>query len=77
VFERVATLERLFTSRGFSASDAHVRALALLDGTLQRQASVLSFNDTFWMTAMLVLTFLPLVFLLGKPPNNANVAGAH
>ncbi|HET6333657.1 MAG TPA: DHA2 family efflux MFS transporter permease subunit [Polyangiales bacterium] len=77
VFERVATLERMFTSHGYVASEAHVRALAMLDGTLQRQASVLSFNDTFWVTAMLVVSFLPLVFLLGKPPRGANVAGAH
>jgi DHA2 family multidrug resistance protein len=38
---------------------------------------VLSFNDTFWVTAILVLTFLPLVFLLGKPKGGADVAGAH
>jgi DHA2 family multidrug resistance protein len=77
VFDRVATLERVFTSHGFAAPDAHLRALAILDGTIQRQASVLSFNDTFWVTAMLVLSFLPLVFLLGKPARGASAAGAH
>jgi DHA2 family multidrug resistance protein len=77
VFDRVATLERMFTSHGYAASEAHVRALAMLDGALQRQASVLSFNDTFWVTALLVVSFLPLVFLLGKPPRGAAVAGAH
>ena len=70
-------LERTFTGQGFTAGDAHVRALAVLEGTLMRQSSVLSFNDTFFVVAMLVLAFLPLVFLLGKPQGNANVAGAH
>jgi MFS transporter, DHA2 family, multidrug resistance protein len=77
VFERVAALEHVFTSRGLSAPEAHVRALALLDGTLQRQASVLSFNDTFFATAVLVLVFLPLVFLLGKPQSGASAADTH
>jgi DHA2 family multidrug resistance protein len=77
VFERIAALEHTFTSRGFSAADAHVRALALLDGTVQRQASVLSFNDTFWITAILVLAFLPLVFLLGKPQRTSAATDVH
>jgi DHA2 family multidrug resistance protein len=77
VVERLSTLERVFTSAGSSAAEAHARALALLDGTLMRQASVLSFNDTFWVIAVLVLAFLPLVFLLGKPQQNAAVSEAH
>jgi DHA2 family multidrug resistance protein len=77
VLERVATLERTFMSQGFTAGDAHVRALALLQGMLMRQGSVMSFNDTFFVTAFLVLAFLPLVFLLGKPQGNASVSGAH
>jgi DHA2 family multidrug resistance protein len=77
VFDRVSTLERMFTSHGSSAADAHLQALTVLNSTLARQASVLSFNDTFWLTAILVLTFLPLVFLLGKPQRGAGVAGAH
>lgn len=77
VFDRVATLERMFTSHGYALGEAHTRALAVLDSTLQRQASVLSFNDTFWVTAMLVVSFLPLVFLLGKPQRGTDVSGAH
>ena len=77
VFDRVATLERMFTSHGSSAADAHLKALALLNSTISRQASVLSFNDTFWVTAILVLVFLPLIFLLGKPKGEADLVGVH
>jgi DHA2 family multidrug resistance protein len=67
----------MFTSHGSSAADAHLQALALLNSTISRQASVLSFNDTFWVTAILVLVFLPLVFLLGRPQRGTDLAGAH
>ncbi|HKU40797.1 MAG TPA: hypothetical protein VJR89_21700, partial [Polyangiales bacterium] len=56
-----------------SAVEAHARALTVLNGALSRQASVLSFNDTFFVTACLVFLFLPLVFLLGKPPRGTAV----
>ncbi|MEY4581813.1 MAG: hypothetical protein RL701_6516 [Pseudomonadota bacterium] len=75
--ERLSVFTRLFMSQGASEGIAHDRALALLDGLVQRQASVLSFNDTFFVVAMLVLVFLPLVMLLGKPAKGAAVSGAH
>ena len=65
--ERVSQLTRLFESQGANPELAHTRALALLDGMVMRQASVLSFNDTFFVTSVLVLVILPLVLLLGKP----------
>jgi DHA2 family multidrug resistance protein len=75
--ERVAQLSHLYTSHGASESVAHAQALSTLDGLVQRQASVLGFNDTFYVVALLVLVFLPLVMLLGKPKSGASVAGAH
>jgi DHA2 family multidrug resistance protein len=75
--ERVNALTRMFQARGGSEVEAHASALAMLQNMVMRQASILSFNDTFWVTAMLVLAFLPLVFLLGKPQGNAPVVDAH
>jgi DHA2 family multidrug resistance protein len=75
--ERVSLLAHVFTSQGASEGEAQARALSTLDGMLMRQASVLSFNDTFLVTAILVLAILPLVFLLGKPGAAADVSSAH
>ncbi|MDB4977301.1 MAG: Inner rane component of tripartite multidrug resistance system [Myxococcaceae bacterium] len=75
--ERVQQLTARFTSLGFSLEDAHQRALAMLDGIVNQQASVLSFADTFWATAALVLVCLPLVALLGKPARGAKVELGH
>lgn len=75
--ERVQTLTQGFVAKGMTWSDAHDKALALLDRVVQQQASVLSFADTFWATAALVLATLPLLFLLGKPGAGAKVDAGH
>ncbi|MET0389665.1 MAG: DHA2 family efflux MFS transporter permease subunit [Polyangiales bacterium] len=75
--ERVAAFTQLFVSQGVGPDVAHARALATLEGLVQRQASVLSFNDTFFVTSMLVLVFLPLVMLLGRPAAGAAPVDAH
>lgn len=75
--ERLNMLTHVFTSQGATDAAAQARGLALLDGMLQRQASVLSFNDTFFVVAVLVLAFLPLVVLLGRPQSGVSVSEAH
>ena len=64
--DRVAALTSTFVGKGFGWAEAHARALALLDGAVNQQAAVLSFGDTFWATAALIIVSLPLVLLLGK-----------
>jgi DHA2 family multidrug resistance protein len=75
--ERVQMLSQRFTSLGFSVQDARERALSLLDGVVNQQSAVLSFADTFWATATLILCCLPLVFLLGKPARGVKVELGH
>ena len=77
VSERLDQLSQLYGSQGASASEAHAQALTALDGLVQQQASILSFNDTFFLVALLVLASLPLVFLLGKPTEDTDVAELH
>jgi DHA2 family multidrug resistance protein len=77
VLDRVAGLTQTFIGKGFGASDAHARALSLLDGAVSQQAAVLSFGDTFWATAALVLISLPLVLLLGKTNRGAKPDMGH
>ncbi|AUX34707.1 MULTISPECIES: DHA2 family efflux MFS transporter permease subunit [Sorangium] len=64
--ERVAAYTSAFAAKGFDLTDARNKALHVLDGIVNLQAAVMSFNDTFWVTAVLVIATLPLVFLLGK-----------
>jgi DHA2 family multidrug resistance protein len=69
--ERVELLTRAMAARGAGVGEARAQALRLLDGSVRVQASVMSFADTFWATAILVVGVLPLVFLLGKPDRGA------
>jgi DHA2 family multidrug resistance protein len=75
--ERVQLLTQRFTSLGFSLQDARDRALALLDGVVNQQSAVLSFADTFWATALLILCCLPLVLVLAKPVRGVKVDLGH
>jgi DHA2 family multidrug resistance protein len=67
----VARLEQMtqgLVLRGSSAITAKTQALGMLAGQIKLQAMVLSFNDTFFATSILILSTLPLVFLLGRAP---------
>jgi DHA2 family multidrug resistance protein len=70
-------MARGFAAQGFPIGDAHDKALALLDGAVNQQAAIMSFADTFWATALLVVVSLPLVFLLGKAAKGKAVPAAH
>jgi len=75
--ERLGALARGLLQQGLDAETARRAALALLDRTLNLQAAVMSFSDTFLATAALLLASLPLVFLLGKPTAGAKVSMGH
>jgi DHA2 family multidrug resistance protein len=51
---------------GMSKAAAQASALRLLNETVQRQAMMLTFNDIFWIMAMLFVIGVPLVWLLGN-----------
>ncbi|MFO0555536.1 MAG: DHA2 family efflux MFS transporter permease subunit [Polyangiaceae bacterium] len=76
--ERVTLYTRALIAKGMDANAAHSAALKLLDGSVRAQAAVISFGDTFFATAVLILVSLPLVLLLSRPRPGASVAaGAH
>jgi multidrug efflux pump subunit AcrA (membrane-fusion protein) len=75
--DRIGALTRSLVEQGQDLETARRAALALLDRTLNLQASVMSFSDTFLATGAVLLVALPLVFLLGKPPAGAKVSMGH
>lgn len=77
VLERLNLLTQGMMAKGLPFNEARQRALAILDATVKQQAAVMSFADTFWATAALIVVFLPLVFLLGKPNKDAEVELGH
>ncbi|HEX5657575.1 MAG TPA: MFS transporter, partial [Polyangiales bacterium] len=75
--ERLGLYTQKFVNSGFSLVDAQNKALALLDAIVNQQAAVLSFADTFWAVAALVLVCLPLVVFLGRPVRGVKVDMGH
>jgi hypothetical protein len=65
-------------TRAASTSCWRTTAIARLAESVRMQASVLGFNDTFFVTSLVVVFALALVFLLGKPQRRAKMApGGH
>jgi DHA2 family multidrug resistance protein len=75
--ERVQAYTQALVARGIPLTEAKQSALALLDHTVNQQAAVMAFNDSFWLTGILVLATLPLIVLLGRPSRGAVVSSGH
>ena len=62
--EMLRMLSSYFYSRGMDAAGAHDRALKALEGSVARQASMLSYNQVYLIMAVIFLISIPLIFLL-------------
>ncbi|MDI6727547.1 MAG: hypothetical protein QMD44_01305, partial [Thermodesulfovibrionales bacterium] len=52
--------------RGFEGSLSEYGSLATIYRQLMRQASMMSFNDVFYLTSIIMVCILPLVLLMKK-----------
>lgn len=68
VMQRLAAIEAGLRHRGWDVVGAHRGALRVLEGQVMRQASVLAFDKTFQLGALMMLALIPLVMLLRHPP---------
>lgn len=59
---------QVFEHSHYTAADAAHRAYALVGQTILKQATLLSYIDTFWIIAMLCLIALPFAFALRSIP---------
>jgi DHA2 family multidrug resistance protein len=67
VDERVRLLTARLVSRGYGPVAAQHGALALLDQEVQRQASMLSYNDAWRLLLITFVVVSPAILLLRKP----------
>jgi DHA2 family multidrug resistance protein len=72
------SMKAYFMSQGFSAAVATKQAYLSMWGMVQRQAAMLSYNDTFLFMAGMFVVMIPFLFLLRKPkPGKAGAAMMH
>jgi DHA2 family multidrug resistance protein len=70
----ISSLQSVFSAAGANAADATQHAQAFLYQMVQRQATMLSFIDTFWILAILFAAMVPLVFLMRRPRGSTESA---
>jgi DHA2 family multidrug resistance protein len=61
-------------AHGNSAAGATQQAYALLQSTVQRQATMLSYIDCFWFLGVAIMLMIPTVFLIKKTKGGGGMA---
>lgn len=64
---RLAAILHGLQARGMNLYVAQRQALDILNGIIQRQATMLAFRDIFLLVGVIMLASLPLILLLRKP----------
>jgi len=77
VREWLAGAQAQMAAHGMGEAAAHAGALGQLNAVVQKQATMLSFNDCFLVVAVAFLLALPLVFLFQKSAGGAGMGAAH
>jgi DHA2 family multidrug resistance protein len=65
--ERYNSILAGLSAQGFSLADAQQRAMAILDGTLMRQATMRAYNDAWLLLFVSFICVAPAVLLLRRP----------
>jgi len=64
---RLHGIAQSLIARGISPWEAPHRALAALEGAIERQSALLSYLDAYHLVAFICVGCLPLIFLAGRP----------
>ena len=61
-------------AHGTSQPDAQKQAYAVIQGTVQRQATMLAYIDNFQILGYAILAMVPMVFLMKKTKSSGEMA---
>ena len=67
-------IARNLIAHGTSPADAPKQAYAVMQGILQRQASMLAYIDNFHLLAYAILAMVPMVFLMKRTKSSGGIA---
>jgi len=70
--ERFQGMVQNFVSKGYTFLDAQVAAYKAMEGTVIRQTLLLTYTDIYWISGIIMLCAIPVVYLQ-KFNKNANV----
>ena len=69
-------LTAMFVSKGYDASTAAQKALAMAYYTVQTQATALSFKNSFFVMSLVIACLSPLPFIMRRPKTGQGRAPA-
>jgi DHA2 family multidrug resistance protein len=75
--ERLNMLTHRFMSSGKSVMDATTMAYKALEGQITRQTLLLTYDDAYWLSGMVMLFSIPLLFLQPFKKKLKAVTDAH
>lgn len=75
--QRFQGMVQTLMAHGASLVDAQKGAMAMIDRSLMRQASMLAYNDAWLLILLSFLVVMPAVFLLRKPSARAAAVDMH
>ena len=67
----------LMSQTGADPATAQRMAGGVLENMIRQQAAIMSFNDVFWLLAIMFLLMLPLIFLMRPPKKKAGATMMH
>ncbi len=76
VQQRILMLQKGFMSKGFSTNEALKKAYQVMDYSVLKQSTVLSYMDIFMALGLLFLFCIPIIFLIKKGKTKINPADA-
>ncbi len=77
VQQRVESIQANFMAKGFSANEALAKAHQLINGSVMKQVTILSYMDVFLYLGVLFLICVPFVLFIKQGKNKVNTSSLH
>ncbi|MGY5355796.1 DHA2 family efflux MFS transporter permease subunit [Wenyingzhuangia sp. IMCC45467] len=77
VQERIQGLKMMFVSKGYAANEALEKAYKIIEVSVMKQATVLSYMDIFLYLGVLFLLCIPFVMLIKKGAGKVDASSVH
>ncbi|CDS94375.1 MULTISPECIES: DHA2 family efflux MFS transporter permease subunit [Sphingobacterium] len=77
VQQRINQLQASFVAKGFTPNEALAKAYQLLEGSVMKQATVLSYMDVFLYIGLLFIVCVPFVLMIKQGKNKVDTSSLH
>jgi DHA2 family multidrug resistance protein len=76
VQQRILQLQKGFMNKGFSSNEALSKAYQVVDFSVMKQSTVMSYMDIFWYLGIMFLLCIPIILFIKKGKSKINPADA-